>query len=296
VLYHEGRVQGVELHTGESLYSDAVIVAVGGMSVPHTGSTGDGYAWAKEAGHTITELFPTEVPLTSDEPMIRSRQLQGLSLRGVALTVRDPKGKKLVTHRGDMLFTHFGLSGPTALRCSQFVVKTLKKFQVPAVNIEIDLLPDQKIPELEEIIREKIEEHPRRTVKNTLKELLPERLIPFLLQQAGVEEELKGANLSHTKLTELCRTIKGFVVKVNGTLPIEKAFVTGGGVHVKEIEPRTMQSKLMKGLYFCGEILDVHGYTGGYNITAALCTGYVAGKSAAEQVKEKGGAGNATTA
>jgi predicted Rossmann fold flavoprotein len=283
VLYQDGRVRGVRLVSGETIHAPAVIVAVGGKSVPHTGSTGDGYAWAEEAGHTITELFPTEVPLTSREPFIQSKELQGLSLRDVTLTVLHPKGKKLVTHRGDALFTHFGLSGPASLRCSQFVVKALKQTGAPDTPVVIDFLPDEPANELEQRWWNLAREHPKKTVRNTLKQILPERIVPVLLRQADVDEDLTGSHLSREDLRRIVRAVKLFTVRVNGTLPLEKAFVTGGGVHVKEIDPRTMHSKLMHGLYFCGEILDVHGYTGGYNITAASCTGYVAGKCAAEQ-------------
>lgn len=284
VLYEDGHVVGVRLQTGETIHAKAVIIAVGGKSVPQTGSTGDGYPWAEKAGHTITDLFPTEVPLTSDESFIQDKSLQGLSLRDVTLTVYDPKGKHLVQHRGDMIFTHFGLSGPAALRCSQFVVKALKKFDVPTVPIEIDFFPDQPLSELEQTWWQLIEENPKKALRNLLKTVLPERVVPLLMAFLSLHEDAICAQLSKEQLRQLCTTIKAFRVAINGTLPLEKAFVTGGGVHVKEIDPRTMQSKLMQGLYFCGEILDIHGYTGGYNITAASCTGYVAGKSAAEQV------------
>lgn len=283
VLYQDGKVMGVESKTGEIIKSPAVIVAVGGKSVPHTGSTGDGYPWAESAGHTITELFPTEVPLISDEPFIQNKILQGLSLRDVTLTVYNPRGKKLVQHRGDMIFTHFGLSGPAALRCSQFVVKALKKFSAPTTLIEIDFFPDQHLDQLEQTWWKWLKENPKKSIRNTLKNVLPERIIPVLLKKSGIDGDLICSHLAKEHLRHLCQQIKTFPVQVSGTLPLEKAFVTGGGVHVKEIEPKTMQSKLMKGLYFCGEILDIHGYTGGYNITAAFCTGYVAGKSAAEQ-------------
>ena len=148
VLYQDGQVIGVETASGKRFFAPAVIIATGGKSAPYTGSTGDGYVWAKEAGHRITELFPTEVPLTSNESFIRSRKVQGLSLYDVNLTVSRPNGKKVITHRGDMIFTHFGLSGPAALRCSQFVVKIQKKEKGSSVPIQIDLFPDRSIDEL----------------------------------------------------------------------------------------------------------------------------------------------------
>ncbi|GKS11112.1 hypothetical protein YDYSY3_21120 [Paenibacillus chitinolyticus] len=281
VLYEDGRTTGVRLQNGETLHGKSVIVASGGKSVPHTGSTGDGYAWAEAAGHTITELFPTEVPLTSAEPFIKSRELQGLSLRNAALTVWNAKGKKLITHQGDMIFTHFGISGPISLRCSQFVVKELRKSQKGSVELTIDLFPDRSTEEVYEQTLALAAAEPKRAIKNVLKGAVSERLIPLLLQNAGLDENLTHANLPKQEWMELSKILKAFPILINGTLSIEEAFVTGGGVNLKEIDPRTMESKLTEGLFFCGEVLDIHGYTGGYNITAAFATGYTAGKHAA---------------
>lgn len=283
VLYEDGRAIGVRLQSGETYLSQAVIIAVGGKSVPHTGSTGDGYAWAEKAGHTITELFPTEVPLTSKEPFIRSRALQGLSLRDVGLTIWNEKGKKIITHEGDMIFTHFGLSGPIALRCSQFVVKQLKRSGGRAALATIDLLPRLSAEEIYEETYELSRGEPKKAIKNVLKGYFPERMLPYLFERAGLKDDITFDNLPKQAWSDLARIAKAFAVEVNGTLSIEEAFVTGGGVNLKEIDPKTMESKLMAGLYFCGEILDIHGYTGGYNITAAFSTGYTAGKNAAEQ-------------
>lgn len=284
VLYLDGKAAGIRLKNGETRFSHCVVVAVGGKSVPHTGSTGDGYHWAEEAGHTITELYPTEVPLTSNEPFIRNKQLQGLSLRNITLSVWNPKGKKIVEHEGDMIFTHFGLSGPAALRCSQFVVKTLKQFNVESIPIRIDLFPEKTIEEIQTETLMLAKNEPKKAVKNVLKGYLQERLIPLLLKRSGLPEDLTYDNIPKEPWANMASLLKAFPVEVNGTLSIEEAFVTGGGVNLKEIDPKTMQSKRMKGLFFCGEILDVHGYTGGYNITAAFSTGYTAGKSAAEAI------------
>jgi predicted Rossmann fold flavoprotein len=281
VLYEKGEVIGVETESGERFFAPTVVIAAGGKAASHTGSTGDGYVWAEMAGHTITELFPTEVPLTSNETFIQEKILQGLALRDIDVTVLNQKGKKLVTHHGDILFTHFGLSGPTALRCSQFVIKSLKKSDQKRVTIEIDLFPDQTKHVLEQTWWAQSREQGKKSVRNMWKQWLPERLIPLLLEWSKIDPELTCGRLSMEQLTNLITLCKAFPVQVNGTLSMEKAFVTGGGVHIKEINPKTMQSKRMQGLYFCGEILDIHGYTGGYNITAALCTGYVAGQSAA---------------
>lgn len=286
VLYNDGHTTGVELLTGETMRSACVIIAAGGKSVPHTGSTGDGYAWAEAAGHTITELYPTEVPLTSDESFIRSKELQGLSLRNITLTVWNPKGKKLVEHEGDMIFTHFGISGPTALRCSQFVVKALKQFAVRTVMITLDLFPNKSINEIQAETLQLAKNEPKKSIKNVLKGYAPERMIALILQKAGLREDITYDNIPKQPWMEMAALLKAFPLAVNGTLSIETAFVTGGGVNLKEIDPKTMQSKLMRGLFFCGEILDIHGYTGGYNITAAFTTGYSAGKNAAEVSSE----------
>lgn len=287
LLFAPDRVTGLRLQSGETLRASNLVVAVGGKSVPHTGSTGDGYPWAKAAGHHITELFPTEVPLTSDEPFIRERTWQGLSLRGVRLSVFNPKGKKLTEHTGDLLFTHFGLSGPIALRCSQFVVKTLQQFAVDHVRLELDWFPGERGEKLRTRVREEWKNHPKKSVKTILKPHLPDRAIPLLLHRSGLDPEVTWNHVSKTGWEKLFQLLKAFPLRVNGTLPMEKAFVTGGGVHLKEIHPKTMESKLKQGLYFAGEILDIHGYTGGYNITAAFSTGFTAGKHAALQSLER---------
>jgi hypothetical protein len=281
VLFEEGRTVGVRLKSGEVIRCENVIVASGGKSVPRTGSTGDGYAWAEKAGHSITTLFPTEVPLTSSEPFIRSRELQGLSLRNVSITVWNSKGKKAITHQGDMVFTHFGISGPIALRCSQFVVKELAKTGESSVTLTIDFKPDQSVGEVFDETLALAKNEPKKAIKNVLKTYLSERLLPLLLSKANLDELTTYDNIPKQNWENLSRLIKALPVAADGTLSIEEAFVTGGGVNLKEVDPKTMESKLMRGLYFCGEILDIHGYTGGYNITAAFATGYTAGKSAA---------------
>ncbi|MGD6816950.1 NAD(P)/FAD-dependent oxidoreductase [Metabacillus sp. 113a] len=285
--YENQQVKGITLKTGECIEADAVVAAVGGKSVPHTGSTGDGYAWAEAAGHTITDLFPTEVPVTSSEPFIKNKSLQGLALRSVALSVLNPKGKTVITHKMDMLFTHFGISGPAVLRCSQYIVKTMKKYNAQYVRVTIDALPGRKEEELFQELIKAGKEEPRKALKNLYKGLLPERYLLFLLEQQEIDPSEPYSQTSHEKLRGFARSCKQFEFKVDGTLPLDKAFVTGGGVSVKEIHPKEMASKFMPGLYFCGEILDIHGYTGGYNITAALITGRLAGGNAAEYALSK---------
>ncbi|WP_070120606.1 NAD(P)/FAD-dependent oxidoreductase [Bacillus marinisedimentorum] len=280
VRYEKGETAGITLNDGINVDAKAVVIAVGGKSVPHTGSTGDGYAWAEKAGHSVTDLYPTEVPLTSAEPFIKNKSLQGLSLRDVSLSVINPKGKTAVTHRMDMIFTHFGISGPAVLRCSQFVVKTMKKFNTENVEMRLDVKPDDNEEAVFQTIAKMLKDHPKKAMKNVLKGYFPERYMLFLLDQSDIGADTPGGQISAELVRKLAKAVKQFTFTVNGTLPIEKAFVTGGGVSVKEINPKEMSSKKMAGLFFCGEILDIHGYTGGYNITSALITGRIAGMNA----------------
>lgn len=283
LLVEDNKVVGIVTKEGDDVRANAVIVATGGKSVPETGSTGDGYKWAKRYGHTITDLYPTEVPLTSKENFIESGALQGLSLPKVAVSVYNKKGKAIITHEQDMIFTHFGLSGPAALRCSQFVVKELKKTGARSVTVGIDSKPSGNNEQIFQTVMKIAKDHLNKSVKNGFKNYLPERYLLFLLERAGIESDKLCADVSNEKWRAFAGLVKNFEVQISGTLSIEKAFVTGGGISVKEVEPKTMQSKLVQNLYFCGEVLDVHGYTGGYNITAAMVTGHVAGKHAAER-------------
>lgn len=282
LLMDDEQIQGVRLEDGTELRTKAVVVAVGGKAVPQTGSTGDGYPWAERAGHTVTTLFPTEVPVTSKEPFIQSRELQGLALRDVAVSVLNKKGKVLVTHQMDMLFTHFGLSGPAVLRCSQFIVKEQLKTGSAPVQVSIQSLTDYNEETCFQMLNQTIKADPKKAVKNLWKALVPERWLLFLLARAEIDASLTGIELSQEKIRNLAHELISFTMNVHGTQSLDKAFVTGGGVSVKEIEPKTMASKKKPGLYFCGEILDIHGYTGGYNITSALVTGRIAGMSAGE--------------
>lgn len=284
LLMDDEKILGVRLTTGEEIRANAVVLAVGGKAVPQTGSTGDGYPWAERAGHTITTLYPTEVPLLSSESFIVTKELQGLALRDVAVSVLNKKGKAIITHQMDMLFTHFGLSGPAILRCSQFVVKERMKNGSAPVTMKIDALPTLNAEEVFQLLTKTVKDDAKKQVNNTLKSIVPERWLNFLLERAAISPTDTGATLSAEKLRALAALLKGFTMEVNGTQPIEKAFVTGGGVSTKEIMPKTMASKKKAGLYFCGEILDIHGYTGGYNITSALVTGRIAGMSAGEFV------------
>ncbi|WP_096436262.1 NAD(P)/FAD-dependent oxidoreductase [Alteribacter populi] len=287
VLYdHEdNQVRGVKLKVGGEIEAKNVIIAVGGKSVPHTGSTGDGYPWAKKAGHKITDLYPTEVPITCSDSFIKEKTAQGLSLRDIELSVIDPKKKKtIVTHDGDMIFTHFGISGPSALRCSQFVVKAQKKHGGVPIPMAINLFPSMHLENIIKDIETHVNAEPKKTVKNSLTGWVPDRLLIVLFEKTGVDPQTTQANLSKENMRKLAEYSQHFSLSATGTLSIEKAFVTGGGVSVKEVQPKRMESKFMNGLFFCGEVLDLHGYTGGYNITVAFSTGYTAGRAAAMNV------------
>jgi predicted Rossmann fold flavoprotein len=286
----EKHIQGIQLKSGKTIRAKAVIVAVGGKSVPHTGSTGDGYAWAEQAGHTITTLFPTEVPLTSREPWIVNKSVQGVSLRNVALSVwqekaskqqnEQPRHKWIKTHQGDMIFTHFGISGPATLRCSQYVVKEQMRNGNQPVRMTIDFFPEQSLASFTQDMQHRFQSEHKKAIKNVLRQVIPEKIIPLLLTMCHITESVTYDHLPKQSEQLLYETIKAFPIYIHGTRSIEEAFITGGGVNLKEIDPKSMQSKYTHGLYFCGEILDIHGYTGGYNITAAFSTGHAAGTHA----------------
>ena len=274
-------VHTLSLTSGKTIHTKTVILATGGCSMPKTGSTGDGYTWAKKAGHTITDLYPTAVPLTANNEYIKNHSLQGLSLRNITLTLLNPKGKKIIQEEGDMIFTHFGISGPAVLRISHYVSITRKKFNNLPLSLTIDLFPHQNIEMVEKDLQQLKETNEKKALKNALKNYVPDRLLTLLIQLIECEDTLPMTQISKEKIQKLALLMKNLPLTITGTLPLELATVTGGGVHIKEINPKTMESRLTKGLYFAGEIMDVHAHTGGYNITVAFSTGYTAGHSAA---------------
>lgn len=278
---YDNHLFNVKTQNGD-FQSNSLIIATGGTSVPQTGSTGDGYKFAESLGHTISELFPTEVPITSTESFIKSKQLKGLSLKNVELSVLKKNGKKRISHQMDMIFTHFGISGPAALRCSQFVYKEQKYQKKLEIVMQLDVFPELNFDQLSQKVKSLINKEPDKYLKNSLHGLIEERYLLFMLEKSQIDEETTSHHLSNQQLTQFISNMKGFQFKVNGTQPLDKAFVTGGGVSLKEIHPKTMMSKLIPGLFLCGEVLDIHGYTGGYNITSALVTGHVAGSYAGE--------------
>ena len=274
-----GAAKGVVLADGRHLEADRVIVAVGGMSYPGTGSSGDGYSWAKAIGHTIKPLRPALVPLESPDEWLYA--LQGLSLKNVRLTFFKPNGKKLAEEFGEMLFTHFGISGPIVLTLSSQVVDQWQKEQEP-LTAEIDLKPALSVEQLDQRLLREIDEQHNKQLKNVLTSLLPQKLIPVFIERVGIAEDRVMHQLTRGERQQLIHGLKHFAFRVHQARPLAEAIVTAGGIHVKEISPQTMESKLVSGLYFTGEILDIDGITGGFNLQAAFSTGYLAGASSAE--------------
>lgn len=274
ILAENGAVTGVLLQNGETVPADRVIIATGGMSYPLTGSTGDGYKMAQDLGHTVTELKPSLVPLTVHEGFCS--RLSGLSLKNVTLSVYEENRKKPVfSELGEMLFTHFGISGPLTLSASAHM-RNIDRKKYTAV---IDLKPGLSFEQLDSRILRDFETEKNRDFANSLDKLLPKSIIPVIISMSGIEPTLKVNQISREQRTELCRVIKNFTMHITGFRPIEEAIITGGGISVKEINPKTMESKLVKGLYFAGEIIDVDAYTGGFNLQIAFSTGFAAGNN-----------------
>ncbi|HGV8443438.1 TPA: NAD(P)/FAD-dependent oxidoreductase [Enterococcus faecium] len=279
LIHKEHKIYGIRTEF-EEFHAPAVILTTGGRTYPSTGSTGDGYKIVKRVGHTVTPLYATESPLISDEPYIQEKTLQGLSLQDITLRVLNKKGRVLTEHTMDLLFTHFGISGPAALRCSSFVNKELEKMGEP-VMLSLDCFPTQTKQELIHLLTEK-SKATKKNLVNAWHGLLPERLLVFFLERLEMDS-LTGQQASQKQIQDFVQLCKKFKLSINKTFPIEKSFVTGGGVSLKEIHPKTLESKIIDGLYFAGELLDVNGYTGGFNITAAFATGHVAGMNAGQR-------------
>jgi predicted Rossmann fold flavoprotein len=276
-LLHETEITGVETEF-ETFYAPCVVLTTGGRTYPSTGSTGDGYKLAKKVGHTIAPLYPTESPLISEESFICEKTLQGISLRDICLSVLNKEGKTVTSHKMDLLFTHFGVSGPAALRCSSFVNQLLETQE--HVVVALDCFPDLSEEELTKQIQATLTDT-KKVLKNALQTFLPERMLHFYLEKLDIAD-LPANQLTDDQLVAIVDLWKNFPIQIVKTFPLEKSFVTGGGIHLKEINPKTMESKMMPGLFFGGELIDINGYTGGFNITAAFCTGHSAGKHAAE--------------
>jgi predicted Rossmann fold flavoprotein len=270
ILIEDGAIKGVEIDDARVIECDVVILATGGKSYPLTGSTGDGYDFARKLGHKIIDIKPTLVPLTLREDWVK--ELMGLSLKNVELTVKY-KNKKVHSDFGEMLFTHFGISGPLVLSASRKVVDCLPG----EVEIYIDLKPALTEDELDKRIVRDFEKMKNKQFKNSLDELLPQKLIPIVIRLSEVNEDKPVNSITREERMRIVKLLKGFKVTVKGTRPIEEAIVTRGGVNVKEVDPSTMESKIVKGLHIVGELLDVDAYTGGFNLQIAFSTGYCAG-------------------
>lgn len=272
-----GSVTGVRTADG-LLNCQAVIVATGGMSYPGTGSTGDGYNWARQAGHHIVEPRPGLVPLVAEENWVKD--LQGLTLKNVKAASLGADGKTINHDFGEMIFTHFGVSGPIILSMSRDIGEYIYS-QKKKPRLVIDLKPALDEEKLDLRLQRDLEKYSRRQFKNSLDDLLPRKLIPVIVNLSGIDEEKESSQISRKERKNLLDCLKKLTLTINDTRPIAEAIVTAGSVDVKEINPGSMESKLVKGLYFAGEVLDVDGYTGGFNLQAAFSTGYAAGKAAA---------------
>jgi len=267
------RVIGVRLTDGRELLADNVILATGGFSYQTTGSTGDGYRFAREVGHSVTDIHPSLVPFYAVEPYVK--EMQGLSLKNVRVRIRD--GKKLLYDEfGEMLFTHFGVSGPLILSASAAIKPALTEKQLA---MEIDLKPALTEEQLDQRLLREFEEAKNKQFKNTIHSLFPAKMVPVMLELGAIDPEKKVNEITREERQEFIRLTKAFPVTLDGLRDFKEAIITRGGVTVKEVNPSTMESKLVQNLYFCGELLDLDALTGGYNLQIAWSTGYLAGNS-----------------
>ena len=273
ILTQEGSVSGVK--TDEGIFqAPAVILATGGASYPATGSTGDGYAFAKALGHTVIEPQGSLVPLeTAGQDCQR---MQGLSLRNVGVKLVNAKGKVLYKDFGELLFTHFGLSGPTVLSASCHL-------KGEGCRLFIDLKPALDEGKLDARILRDLDMYQNRTMENALTDLLPRSMIPVVLDRLDISCELQANSFPKPKRRQLVELLKAFPIDITGKRPVAEAIVTSGGVKVSEIDPKTMESKVLSGLFFAGEVIDCDAYTGGFNLQIAWATAWAAGKSASEK-------------
>lgn len=274
-------VTGVKLENGNIINVDKCIVATGGNSYKSTGSTGDGYRLLEKLGHTVTEIKPALVPLKSEDKICK--KLQGLSLRNISINLIDTETNKLIySDFGEMMFSHFGVTGPVILSASSRLnqVKNLKnKFRNKNIKLVIDLKPALSNEVLDKRILRDFEKYTNKEFKNALNDLLPQKLIPVVIDISDIDENIKVHQITKKQRENLVSIIKNLEVIITDFMPIDMAIVTSGGINVKEVNPKTMESKIINGLYIAGEILDVDAYTGGYNLQIAFSTGFAAGKN-----------------
>ena len=285
--YNEEKVvYGVKVNLdgkNNTILADKIILATGGKSYPGTGSTGDGYEIAKKLGHTITKIRPSLVPLTASngDSLKICKDLQGLSLKNIRITLKDTTKNKIIYEDfGEMLFTHFGVSGPTILSSSAHLLRykdvdNLMKNE--NIVLTIDLKPALTTEKLDERVLRDFGEEKNKEFKNSLDKLLPKKMIPVIIELSEINPDKKVNEITKKEREKLVKILKKLEIKIGGFRPIEEAIVTSGGVNIKEINPKTMESKLIKGLYFAGEIIDVDAYTGGFNLQIAYSTGFTAG-------------------
>ena len=278
ILLQDGAAVGVET-LSQQVQADAVIVCTGGLSYPTTGSDGDGYRFAQSAGHHVTELYPSLIPLVASGSFCAS--VQGLSLKNVALRMVDSQtGKTVFDDFGEMLFTHYGLSGPMVLSASAH----LKDAASGRYEARIDLKPALDEKKLDTRLLSDFSKYQNRDFANSLGDLLPQKMIEPFIDLCGIDPRKKVNSITREERERIVKNMKSLAVKIRGVRPISEAIITRGGVDVKEISPKTMESKLISGLYFAGEVLDLDAYTGGFNLQIAFSTAYAAGEAAAYRV------------
>ena len=272
LLVDDGVVTGV-VTDKETYHADAVVIATGGKSYPATGSTGDGYMLAAQVGHKITDIRPSLVPIVTEEPWVKD--LMGLSLRNIELSV-VAKNKVQAKMFGEMMFTHFGITGPIVLSLSHTVGKLMRKKNIGTIGLDINLKPALSPEILDKRLQKDFDLYSKKQLINGMKDLLPSRLIPLIIELAGIDPQKPINQISKEERQQIGYMLQHMPLTVKGLRPVEEAIVTAGGISLKEFNPKTMESKLVKGLYGAGEVLDIDAFTGGYNLQAAFSTGYVA--------------------
>lgn len=280
IIVEENRAVGIIYNDKEKLYANKIILATGGKSYPTTGSTGEGYKIAKELGHTINEIKPSLVPLEIYQKN-ECKAMQGLSLRNIGIKIMDSEKNKLIYEDfGEMLFAHFGVSGPVIISSSAHLVryKNIEELlKNRKINLSIDLKPALTKEKLDDRILRDFNDLKNKQVKNSLDKLLPQKMIPVVLERLAIDQNKKVNEITKEERQKIVEMLKNFKLEISGFRPIEEAIITAGGISIKEINPKTMESKIVQNLYFAGEIIDVDAYTGGFNLQIAYSTGYTAG-------------------
>lgn len=272
----EGQVTGVKTKEGKTIHAPSVIIATGGLSYPLTGCTGDGYRMAQQVGHNIIQPSPSLIPIITREKW--PAEVMGLSLKNVTFTVKNEKEKVVFTELGEMLFTHFGVSGPLVLSASSHMTGNVQSY-----SMFIDLKPGLSRQQLDTRVLRDFDEGKNRSFKNALDKLLPKKLIPIVVELCGIDPEIQVNEITKEMRGKLIDTLKALPLTPKAFRPIDEAIVTSGGVKTNEVDPKTMMSKLCGGLFFAGEVLDLDAYTGGFNLQIAYSTGVLAGRGAAER-------------